>query len=977
MSKSWTSTLRLPKNNFQTRPPQGQKWDKYIQRCADELYAWQSANRDPSNEFILHDGPPYANGELHAGHALNKILKDIIIRRKVQQGRRVKYIPGWDCHGLPIELKAVGTAEGKKMSPGAIRKAARKLASKAVLNQMKSFRSYAVMGDWEKRWTTMDKDFEVKQLRLFQRMVKKGLIYRKFKPVYWSPSSATALAESELEYEDNHVSTAAWVKFPLTTDLSHIPGLEHCKGPTSAVIWTTTPWTLPANQFLAVRDDLEYDVATLKGHEGFIVVKSIPKAWEIEKHGTILGSELKKVQYIHPLHRDLPPKPIIHAAFVKDDAGSGIVHCAPAHGWDDYLVCPLDITVSAPIDNEGLFTEAAYPTDPSKLKGIPVLNGGNQAVMDLLGPEHVIQADKFTHTYPYDWRTKQPVIIRATAQWFANVGSIKDLAISTLKDEEVRFVPESGWNRLQAFVKGRSEWCISRQRAWGVPIPALYDSNGEAIMTEESLDHIISVIQERGIDAWWNDDPADQAWVPESLRGKGDYTRGRDTMDVWFDSGSSWTQTDKQADVYLEGTDQHRGWFQSSLLTRVAAMANENISASTTNTLGLSPFKTLITHGFTLDKDGKKMSKSLGNVISADQVMDGSLLPDIKIKKKVREGVKEALGPDALRLWAAGSDYTGDVILGETVLTTVHQVLTKYRTIVRMILGNLHASARTAPLSTADHIALLQLQYTMDEVGKHYDNYEFNKAFASINRWLFTDFSALYLEAVKDRLYCGDGGSVIEPIFMGFMRMIAPLTPVLVEEAWESLPQWMAEDTDLVHPLKQLYTAPLLPAEKELTLDMDQLRKDLPLLMDVHKAIKAASENARTDKVLGSSLQCRVVLQTSSQEVVETLERYGKEELADLFVLSSFEAVQGDVVVEGEAWKYSVDITGLDGSVVHVLPPKDHKCPRCWKYTAPVEEGLCERCEDAVEEYEAAKGTDETLISLLTPPISILDNLVE
>lgn len=846
------------------------------------------------------------------------------------------------------------------MSPGAIRKAARKLASKAVLNQMKSFKSYAVMGDWEKRWTTMDKDFEVKQLRLFQRMVKKGLIYRKFKPVYWSPSSATALAESELEYEDNHVSTAAWVKFPLASDLSHVPGLEHCKGPTSAVIWTTTPWTLPANQFLAVRDDLEYDVVTLKGrHEEFLVVKRLPETWEIEKHGTILGSELKKLRYIHPLHRDQPPRPIIHAPFVKDDAGSGIVHCAPAHGWDDYLFCPPDIEVSAPIDNEGLFTEAAYPADPSKLKGISVLDGGNQAVMDLFG-NHIIQADKFTHTYPYDWRTKQPVIIRATAQWFANVGSIKDQALSALKDEKVRFVPETGWNRLQAFVKGRSEWCISRQRAWGVPIPALYDSNGEAIMTDESLNRIISVIQERGIDAWWNDDPDDQAWVPESLRGKGGtYTRGRDTMDVWFDSGSSWTQTDKQADVYLEGTDQHRGWFQSSLLTRVAALA-ELSPSSTTNTLGLSPFRILITHGFTLDKDGKKMSKSLGNVISADQVMDGSLLPDIKTKKAA-VGVKEALGPDALRLWAAGSDYTGDVILGQNVLRTVHQVLTKYRTIIKMTLGSMHPSARTAPLTTADHIAMLQLQDAMLEVGRHYDDYEFNKAFARINRWVVNDFSAFYLESAKDRLYCGDGGGVLEPVFFGFLRMIAPIAPVLVEEAWEALPQWMKEDGSLIHPLKQLYDSPLLVDRQQLTLDMNRLREDLPVLMGVHKAIKTASEMARLDKVLGSSLQCHVVLEVleAKEEVKKLLERYDNQELADLFVLSSLEIINrgGGMRDEEVTWKYSADFE--DGVVtVHVLPPRDHKCPRCWKYTAPVEDELCERCDEAVKQFEAGKAKE-------------------
>jgi len=797
--------LLLTHLSLSSRPrPLPQHREQYIQRCADDFYHWQSQNRPADDTFLLHDGPPYANGDLHAGHALNKILKDMILRVKVQQGRRVEYIPGWDCHGLPIELKAVDAAEGKKMSPGAIRHAARKLAAKTVLKQMKSFRTYAVMGGWERRWTTMDMSYEVDQLRLFQRMAASGLIYRKYKPVYWSPSSGTALAEAELEYNEDHLSRAAYVRFPIVGDTSHLPGLQGFTGKLYAVVWTTTPWTLPANRAVAVHGSLVYHIVRA-GEDAILVAGGCldrldnillgdGKAPDIL--GTVDGAQLIGLQYHNLLRgRSSATQPIIQGNFVTAESGSGLVHCAPGHGFDDYLACSdLGITGVAPVDNDGRFTDEAFPDAPERLRGISVLENGGAAVLELLGPD-VLHVHEYRHKYPYDWRTKKPIIIRATAQWFADVGSIKSQALEAL--DEVRFVPEGGKNRLAAFVKGRSEWCISRQRAWGVPIPAFYNANGDAVMTNEVIDHIICVVQERGMDAWWNDEQHDPAWVPASLGDPTQYTRGTDTMDVWFDSGSSWTLMDRQADLYLEGSDQHRGWFQSSLLTRVAAMVNQGPATNSTTCVGLSPFKTLITHGFTLDKAGKKMSKSLGNIISADEVMEGSLLPPLKTKKKGGNTppVRDALGPDALRLWVAGSDYTRDIVLGEPVLQAIHQSLVKYRTIVKMLLGSMHALARSAPLTKLDHIALLQLKNVMTEVGTHFDNHEFNKAISSLNHWVANDLSAFYLEALKDRLYCADGGGVLEPIFMGFLRMLAPITPVLVEEAWEHRPEWLKQDT--------------------------------------------------------------------------------------------------------------------------------------------------------------------------------------
>lgn len=667
---------------------------------------------------------------------------------------------------------------------------------------MEGFRSFGVMSEWENRWTTMDPGYETRQLRQFQRMVAQGLIYRKHKPVYWSPSSGTALAEAELEYREDHVSTSAYVRFPVVGDWAGRLGLEGVRG-LYAVIWTTTPWTLPANRAIAVHDELEYAVVRATGDEDALLVASsrleAAQAWFTEPLEIVIpsvkGSQLKGLQYRNPLRgSSAGPSPIIHADLVSADSGTGLVHMAPAHGMEDYEACSaFGLDVSAPITDDGYFTEDAYPDDPQRLTSAPsILEGGSKAVLEILDRD-VLHVHKYKHKYPYDWRTKKPVVIRATAQWFADVGGIKDDALAAL--DKVNFIPKSGKTRLESFVQGRSEWCISRQRAWGVPIPALYDREGNAVVTDESIEHIIQTIKERGVDAWFSDPLHDPAWVAPSL--EGEFRRGTDTMDVWFDSGTSWSQTEGQADVYLEGSDQHRGWFQSSLLTWIAAQRDRK---NATNAAGEStaPFKTLITHGFTLDTDGKKMSKSLGNIISPGQVMDGTLLPPIKLRGKAKAAAAgptyNALGADALRLWVASSEYTRDVALGQPVLKTVQSALVKYRSIMKMLLGSMHESARTTPLTALDHIALVQLGDVMKEVGTAYGNHEFYRGFSALNNWVSSHLSAFYLEALKDRLYCGDGGGVLEPVFFGFSRMLAPVVPLLVEEAWDHRPEWMVAD---------------------------------------------------------------------------------------------------------------------------------------------------------------------------------------
>lgn len=1003
LPKSWSSTLSLPKSTF---PPRAIITDRpqYLKRCSEDLYNWQKHQRKNSESFILQDGPPYANGGLHVGHALNKILKDITCRFHLSQGKNVTWVPGWDCHGLPIELKALQNqrdlevlAIDERPGPDFVRKAARQLATKNVNEQKRSFREWAIMADWDNAWKTMDDQFESKQLKVFVELLKKGLIYRRFRPVYWSPSSRTALAEAELEYNEEHTSLAAFVKYPLNHSSQKLQKFAKAGGfgsrTINAVIWTTAPWTLPANKAIGMRSDIEYAILDSTKHGLLLLAKSQVAKVQVACEETfqplfsIFGSELLGETYQDcGFGSASASRHLLHADFVSADTGTGLVHLAPGHGADDYELCRKhDIPAFAPIDDEGRFTNLASPNQPEMLSGKDVLTVGNQTVIDFLRERRgLLGCHIYRHSYPYDWRSKRPIIVRATEQWFADVGGIRKGATKSLKF--ARFIPTSAKGRLEKFIENRSEWCISRQRAWGLPIPALYNiKTGEAILTEASVYHIISIIQERGIDSWWTDHEQELSWVPDWLRddaGQFLYRRGKDTLDVWFDSGTSWTQTtgygsaaEKHvADVYLEGTDQHRGWFQSSLLTYIAQQGDvKNVSP-------MAPFRTLVTHGFVLDQKGHKMSKSLGNVISPKEIMQGTLLPPLKKKHRLQGLVStnvdgkvfDSLGPDALRLWVASCDYTKDVVVSQTVLKSVNAYLSKYRVTFKLLLGILEdfLPSTTIPFVELDanhQIALLQLQDVESNVRSHYENFDFYKAISEINNYISNDFSAFYMETIKDVVYAGGkkcstlssqdmAQYTLLQIFSSLQQMLAPVTPLLIEEVWAYTPsqirQWHG------YPFHRVWKA----GDKcNVSWQNDQLRKDLPYLLQANAAVKRAQERARSAKKIGSSLQSFVVLRFKKN--LENVEDLGLElfkryqaDLVTLFVVSKVKICIGSLPSSATTaiWSFE-DEFDFGGSKVsiHVYPPQEAKCVRCWKYTASPEPSgqipLCDRCEEVVE----------------------------
>jgi isoleucyl-tRNA synthetase len=791
----------------------------------------------------------------------------------------------------------------------------------------------------------------------------------------------------------------------------------------NALIWTTTPWTLPANKAVAFNPDIEYTVVRIRQPEDESaspdecllakdriehVLSFLPEGSTVESVvDSVYGSELEDdhASCSNMFQQKDHKSRFISADFVTATSGTGLVHMAPGHGMEDYQVCQkYGIGPAfAPVDDEGRFTAEAFPAqtaaeggEPSgseslSLTGLFAEKEGARKVLELLKDEGknrnlLLVAHKFTHKNPIDWRTKQPVITRATAQWFADVSLIKDRALTAIED--VKFVPETGRNRLKAFIEGRSQWCISRQRAWGVPIPALYHvETGEACITDESINHIISVIEERGTDPWFSDAADDPVWLHSSLK-PGQWVRGKDTMDVWFDSGTTWTslapreQGKPVADVYVEGSDQHRGWFQSSLLT---AIATQDPTSKP-----VAPYSTLLTHGFILDGEGRKMSKSIGNTISPAEIVSGSLLlqqpkakPGKNGKVPVAQPIKgkkkqDSLGPDLLRLWVASSDYTKDVPISQQGLLGIQQSLQKYRVTMKFICGVLQdydpdlkaASNESESMPFATKIILHQLSRTSEAVFDAYRNYRFHEGVREISSFVNADLSAFYFEIAKDLLYTGteaqrlQAQSILFIIMHEMLHWLSPITPHLVQELSEHLPESLAATLD---SFRQIWTHPYTaPAEAQSSDTLAALKS----FDQLSRAVKLAQEQARSAGKLGSGLACRVVIvgQKDSGQASSSLTRAFAElgdELAPLLVVSEAQVTwtkdPGNLEIrsepEGEVWRFEapVEVRGADGedhvvAKVQVLPPLMSKCVRCWQYTAENEETPCGRCQMALAE---------------------------
>ncbi|XP_015573355.1 isoleucine--tRNA ligase, chloroplastic/mitochondrial [Ricinus communis] len=971
-------TVDLPKTTFSmranalTREPELQKlWD-------DNQVFKRVVDKNDGGNFILHDGPPYANGDLHIGHAMNKILKDVINRYKILQNYKVHFVPGWDCHGLPIELKVLQSLDQgarEDLTPSKLRAKAAKFAKATVKTQMASFKRYGVWADWDNPYLTLDPDYEAAQIEVFGQMALQGYIYRGRKPVHWSPSSHTALAEAELEYPEGHVSKSIYAIFrvasaPPTSRLL----LEEFFPDLFLAIWTTTPWTVPANAAVAVNSKLQYavvevqsleDASTSPGNKKrrfgnvlreqkklFLIVASdlmptLEAKWSVKLviKKTLSGSDLENCRYIHPIdNRECPV--VIGGDYITTESGTGLVHTAPGHGQEDYITgMKYGLPVLSPVDDGGKFTEEAAP-----FSGLDVLGEGNVAVVKYLDEQmSIVMEESYEHKYPYDWRTKKPTIFRATEQWFASVEGFRQAAMDAIG--HVKWIPPQAEKRISTMTSSRSDWCISRQRTWGVPIPVFYHvQSREPLMNAETIDHIKSIVAQKGSDAWWY--MTVENLLPDTYRDRAsEYERGTDTMDVWFDSGSSWAAVlgrrsglNYPADLYLEGSDQHRGWFQSSLLTSIA-------------TKGKAPYSSVITHGFVLDEKGFKMSKSLGNVVDPRTVIEGGK----------SAGGAPAYGADVLRLWVSSVDYTGDVMIGPQILRQMSDIYRKLRGTLRYLLGNLHDwkaddAVSYDDLPMIDKHALYQLENVVKNIRESYENYQFFKIFQIIQRFVIVDLSNFYFDVAKDRLYVGGTTTftrkscqtVLAAHLLSIVKVVAPILPHLAEDVWQNLPfPHVLEDGSVA---KFVFESKW-PASNEKWLsfpieEIDFWGKILELRTEVNKVLEAA----RMGKLIGSSLEAKVYLYASDARLASKFHEIcaasnDADPLHRIFITSQVEVIEllNEKLIETIPHAGEFLIEGGNRVWIGVSRAEGMKCERCWNYTADVgsfveHPTLCGRC---------------------------------
>ncbi|MDW7738722.1 MAG: isoleucine--tRNA ligase [Bacillota bacterium] len=914
----YRDTLNLPQTEFPMRA-------NLPNREPDMLEFWASLdihnkvleNRKGAPLYILHDGPPYANGDIHMGTALNKVLKDIINKYKTMQGCNCPYVPGWDTHGLPIEHQIIKTNKlnRKEISDLDFRKMCREYALKYVDIQRNQFKRLGVRGDWDNPYLTLAPEFEGRQIKIFGMMAERGYIYKGMRPVYWCASCETALAEAEIEY-GNKISESIYVKFPLIDDLGLLDGVEN----RYCLIWTTTAWTIPANLAIAVHKDFDYVLADA-GSEQYLLAEGLleavsklagsEKPWPILKR--FKGSELVGMRCRHPLYDR--ESILLTGEHVTLEQGTGCVHIAPGHGHEDFAIGQANnLPILSPLDNSGYFTEEA-----GKYAGLRYDEGGKAVIEDLRLENALIKSLKFEHQYPNCWRCKSPLLYRATEQWFASIDGFRKEALEAIK--KVSWTPSWGEERIYNMVAERQDWCISRQRVWGVPIPIFYcDDCSAPIINSETIEAVSELFSKEGSDAWFARESAEI--LPENFKcpecGHTEFRKETDTMDVWFDSGSSHdavleTRSGLRwpAELYLEGSDQYRGWFHSSLLTAVA-------------TRGEPPYKAVLSHGWVVDGEGKKMSKSLGNVIAPEKII-------------------KQYGADILRLWVSSADFTSDIHLSEGILKQLIEVYRKIRNTIRFLLGGCFdfdpdtQSFEYDQLEELDRWALYRLDRVTEKITGAYEKYEYHQFFHALHNFCVVDMSSFYLDVIKDRLYCSlpddkirrSSQTALMIIAERLVLLMAPILTFTSEEIWQHLPG---------RHLKSVQLADW--PEQSSQWDDRELGKRWEVLLEVREDINWALEQARKEKVIGGSLEACLSI-WADDPLYGQLKEY-EDHLQDLFIVSHVKLERDrdsapENAVKGEHYPVTLLVEKSPG----------HKCPRCWIYTESEEE-LCPRCSRVV-----------------------------
>lgn len=897
----------------------------------NNIYEKMIGERDKTNSFVLHDGPPYLSSEkIHVGTALNKILKDILIKYKSQRGFYAPYVPGYDGHGLPIENAVVKTLKGGRhsISEAELRAKCREFAHKNLKGQESEFKRLGVLGNWEHPYLTINPEYEAEQVRVFGEMYKKGYIEKGLKPVYWCASCETALAEAEVEYAD-HTSTSIYVRFKFEDDA--VQKIENILGSKTdkdiyAIIWTTTPWTIPSNMAISMHPRFVYTFFEYK-NDIYVVAEELLNSFlndvewdeaDIKVLGTCSGQDLELLNTKHPLLNR--KSPIILGEHVTLDAGTGSVHTAPGHGLEDYEVgCKYGIEVFSPLDGRGVWTDTV---GIDELVDVPYYKGNSMVIEMLQKCGALLKQQDIQHSYPHCWRCKKPVIYRATPQWFVKVDKFRDKALEAVHG--VKWIPASGENRIGNMVESRTDWCISRQRAWGVPIPIFYcEDCGEVICNDSTIENVAKMFEKESSDAWVK--YSAEELLPEGFVcpkcGKKHFRKEKDIMDVWFDSGVSWRAVVEKrseelghtpVDMYLEGSDQHRGWFQSSLLTSVA-------------TQGKAPYKQVLTHGFVFGEDGRKMSKSLGNFIRPDDI----------IKK---------YGADILRLWAASVDYRNDIKIGNNIVGQLVEIFKKTRNTARFLIGNLFDFnpetdyVEYDELKNIDKFALHKLNKLIEEVTVSFENYEFYKYFQSLQNFAAVDLSSFYLDIVKDRLYTAGKKSlsrracqtVLFENLMALVKILAPVMPHQAEDIWQNVPE--VQRGGLISILLSDW-----PVVNE-KWNNPQLEEDFTKILKSREVVSRAIEPLRADKKVGSSLEVAVWIKAENDAILKANEK----DLADIYIVS-----QANLAKEKPEDVLNEYVE--DGYTVWVTKARGEKCTRCWKYRELNSDGICPDCVEAIK----------------------------